>query len=173
MIYVLAYPHFDSKVAASIDRFRSAYEPERVRLVRPHLTLVFGLRAVIAEEVVAFCRHTTAAEKPFSIAFDRTEIIHDSVEETYKICMVCSEGSDAIVSLHRALYDGTHRSQLRPDIPFRPHMTIATDARLAILETAKTDHVAKFPVRAEIRGIDIVEICSGNLKSLSNIKFQQ
>ena len=50
MIYALAYPVFDPSTARAIDAFRTAHEPERARLVAPHVTLVFGLTSISARD---------------------------------------------------------------------------------------------------------------------------
>ena len=43
MIYVLAYPVFEPMSAERINAFRAKHEPDRAKLVPPHVTLVFGV----------------------------------------------------------------------------------------------------------------------------------
>ncbi|USG63185.1 2'-5' RNA ligase family protein [Sneathiella marina] len=172
MIYVLAYPEFDPDIFEAIEKFRSINEPERARLVAPHITLVFALRDEKPEDFADFCSRKIRSMKRFPITFDRFEILHDPVETTHKICLVCGEGGQKIKTLHHALYEGPHRSGLRADIPFKPHMTIATNANVAPLEKLDPTVIGAFPVRAEINTINIIEVTEGRLRNVRTVSLR-
>ena len=63
-----------------------------------------------------------------------------------------------IVAMHRALYDGPHAAELRQDIPYRPHMTIATHADAASSDVAiKEARRLRLPVSARLTAVTLVK----------------
>ncbi|WP_162409803.1 2'-5' RNA ligase family protein [Acuticoccus sediminis] len=168
MLYVLAFPKFAETMARSIDRFRALHEPERARLVGPHVTLVFALSEADADGVCDSCGRAAAQTPPMDIAFDHVEIGDDPYEKTHKIFMLCSTGSGALVALHRRLYRGLHREG---DAEYRPHMTIATNAARERLEHLDPASIGAFPVRAVVDAIDVVQITGGALETVRTIPF--
>jgi 2'-5' RNA ligase len=172
MIYVLAYPEFEPSVAGNIARFRHAHEPERAKLVEPHVTLVFGLRGVRPQEFVASCEKVAVGVPEIEVDFAATEIVHDPFEETYKLFLLNTTGRDDLTALHERLYDGPQRSELHPVIPFRPHMTVATHSDRAIIERLDAAAIGAFPIAGKIRALEIVELVERTLVRLRTIPLQ-
>lgn len=127
MIYVLAYPQFEPSVAERIRRFRTENEPARAELVPPHVTLVFGLMNIRLHEFLAHCEAVANRSSQFEVAFVSEEITHDPFEHTYKLLLVSSAGGSQLAALHDQLYEGVQSAERKVDIPYRPHMTIATN----------------------------------------------
>ncbi|MCU0904669.1 MAG: 2'-5' RNA ligase family protein [Tabrizicola sp.] len=173
MIYVLAYPEFEPRVAVNIARFRHTHEPERAKLVEPHVTLVFGLRGVRPLEFVASCEEVAVGVPEIEVDFDATEIVHDPFEKTYKLLFLTSSGREVLTALHERLYDGPQRSELHPAIPFRPHMTVATHSDPAIIERLDTAEIGTFPIAGKIRALEIVEMVEKTLVRLRTIPLQK
>jgi 2'-5' RNA ligase len=172
MIFVLAYPEFEPIVAGHIARFRSAYEPERAKLVRPHITLVFGLRNIDPLEFIASCEKIAERVSEISVNFEDTEIAHDPFEKTHKLFLVCSTGKDHLIALHERLYDGLHRSELHPTIPFRPHMTIATHSDRAMIERLDVAAIGNLPMSGKIHSLEVVDLVENTVLSLRTIPLQ-
>jgi 2'-5' RNA ligase len=173
MIYVLACPEFEPSVAGNIARFRHMHEPERAKLVEPHVTLVFGLRDVRPLEFVAFCEKVALGVPEIAVDFAATEIVHDPFEKTYKFFLMNSTGRDELIALHERLYDGPHRSELLPAIPFRPHMTVATHSDRAIIERLDARAIGAFPISGKVRALEIVELVKKTLIRLRTIPLQK
>lgn len=157
MIYVLAYPVFAPATAVRIDTFRAAHEPARAKLVAPHITLVFGLRRVQAAAFIEFCQTQIGSQPSLPITFDGSEIVHDPFEATHKIVLTCATGRAALHALHQSLYDGPHAAELDPSIPYRPHMTVATNRDRAALDRLDIRALGPFPISGTIQALDVVE----------------
>lgn len=167
MIYVLGYPKFSAELTAALDRFRAAHEPDRAKLVRPHVTLVFGLTGVDPGGFADFCKETIAGTDPIKVDFDRCALEHDPLEGNHKLMLICRQGRQALTELHRALYDGPHRAQLDRARPYRPHMTVATNADRAALESLDLSPLGPFPIRGVVDEAEAVSLSEGRLHRLS------
>ena len=133
MIYVLAYPQFEPSVAERIRRFRIENEPARAELVPPHVTLVFGLTNILPHEFQEHCEAVASRSSQFEVSFVSEEITHDPFEKTHKLLLVSSTGSSQLAALHEQLYEGVQRAERKDDIPYRPHMTVATNPDRTII----------------------------------------
>jgi len=138
MIYVLAYPQFEPNVIERIRRFRTENEPARAELVPPHVTLVFGLMIIRPHEFLEHCVAVANRSSQFALSFVSEEIAHDPFEKTYKLLLVSSTGSSQLAALHEQLYKGAQRAEQKEDIPYRPHMTIATNPDQTLVERLET-----------------------------------
>lgn len=150
MNYVLIYPIFDPTTAERIARFRSAHEPERARLVPPHITLVFGLDSQHAPILAKRCRVLADQNSAFSVTLTKSEIVFDPFEKAHKLFLICTAGSERLTALHDRLYQGALRMCLDPDHPFRPHMTVATQRTRQGVESIDPQDLGPLPITARI-----------------------
>ena len=171
MIYVLAYPQFEPSVAERIRRFRTENEPARAKLVRPHVTLVFGLMNTRPHELLEHCEAVASRSSQFEVSFVSEEITHDPFEKTHKLLLVSSTGSSQLAALHEQLYEGAQRAEQKEDIPYRPHMTIATNPDRTLVERLETSSLGGFPLLATIRALEVVKLENGSLHHLRTIPF--
>lgn len=172
MLYVIAVPRFAAPVQEAIARFRARHEPERARLVAPHVTLVFGLRGCDPDSFARFCRRAVGAQARFSVAFDGPDLSFDPVEKVYKLALACTRGHDRILSLHSALYDGPHRSRLRSDLAFRPHMTVATNVRGEALRDIDLAALGRLPISGTIDAVEVVELTATGLRRVARLDLR-
>ena len=171
MIYVLAYPEFEPNSARQINHFRSRHEPERAKLVPPHVTLVFGLKDRNPRDILTLCERVVENARRLTIEFTSSELAYDPFEHRHKLLLLCGKGGDALISLHNQIYDGLHRIELKPGIGYRPHMTVATHVDRAIIERLEVVEVGTFPISATINSLEMVELAHGNLNNLASIPF--
>lgn len=171
MIYVLAYPNFNEQVTCRLDDFRCIHEPERAKLVAPHVTLVFGVPQKLAEDVVHISRQVANITSPFSLEFLNHEISYDSFEEVHKISLGCSKGANFLISMHEKFYQGPLQDELHVDIPYRPHMTIGANANISKLENVDISTIGSFPIKAEIKSLNVVELSGNKLHTINSIKL--
>ncbi|NIA71400.1 2'-5' RNA ligase family protein [Pelagibius litoralis] len=169
MIYVLTYPKFEIHTTQVLDQFRAQNEPERAKLVAPHLTLMFGVKGVEPQEIVTLCRDVVEAMPQFQVTLDRFEMDYDSIEKTHKIYLLCGKGREQVIALHEALYQAKYRSQLRLGIPYQPHMTVATNKDQSALKATKLSSLGELPIAGTIEKIDVVAVRSGKLRSLETV----
>ena len=165
MIYVLAYPEFAPSCADRIHEFRARHEPERAKLVPPHVTLVFGVGRqhlpVVTDLAEAAARETRA----FEVSFDRYKIEFDPFDKKHKLFLLCSEGGDTVTALHNHLYDGDHRAEFSAAHPFQPHMTIASYGSRSEIERVNVEDAGALPLRGALRALQIVELSNGALST--------
>ncbi|MEM1302645.1 MAG: 2'-5' RNA ligase family protein, partial [Pseudomonadota bacterium] len=112
VIYVLAYPVFDPETAERLHAFRVRHEPDRAKLVAPHITLVFGVADAHLGALSDLLDTVSAQAQPVQVIFDRYVIEFDPFEGKHKLFLLCGAGSQRITALHTGLYDGDHRSEL-------------------------------------------------------------
>ncbi|RKT34723.1 2'-5' RNA ligase superfamily protein [Roseovarius halotolerans] len=171
MIYVLAYPQFEPSVAERIRRFRTENEPSRAKLVPPHVTLVFGLMNIHPHEFLAHCETIAGRSSQFEVSFVSEEITHDPFEKTHKLLLVSSTGSSQLAALHDQLYEGVQKAERKDDIPYRPHMTVATNTDRTIIKNLDTSSLGGFPLLGTIRALEVVKLENGRLHHLRTIPF--
>ncbi|MEL7212216.1 MAG: 2'-5' RNA ligase family protein [Pseudomonadota bacterium] len=169
MIYVLAYPAFEPNTAARIRTFREMHEPDRAKLVPPHITLVFGMDdihlAAVSERVDTVSRQARAVP----VLFDRHVSAFDPFEETHKIFLLCGDGRAEITSLHTQLYDGAHRSELSPAHSFEPHMTVGAYRDGAALDRVDISAVGQFPIKGLVSSLELVRLDGEKLTTLRSM----
>jgi len=173
MIYVLAYPKFEKHVLRRLDDFRRVHEPERAKLVVPHLTLVFGVKQKFTEDVVGLCEELAGVTSPISLAFSRSEISYDTFENVHKLSLVCNKGAELITALHEKLYQGPHQSERHPDIAYRPHMTVGTNFDVSKLENVDVTTIGQFPIKAEFNHLSVVQLIGKDLRAIAPFQMAQ
>jgi 2'-5' RNA ligase len=172
VIYVLTYPEFEPRVAQRIDRFRAINEPERAKLVPPHITLVFGLHPANKENVETLSGAVASNTPELTVEFDRSEISYDPFEKKHKLFLICGKGDRAMIALHNQLYDGPHRSELNSEFPFEPHMTVATSAERADIEDLDLADIGQLPIIGTVRALEVVQLVDGTLNLLKTASLR-
>lgn len=126
MLYTLAYPTISTEDERSIEAFRGCHDLPYVDVVKAHFTLVFGVDAI---EYDCFRRHVEGVASTCSSIEFRCRyamLVKDHEQEIYHIFLIPDEGNSEILRIHDKLYQGPLKPHLRLDIPFIPHITIAT-----------------------------------------------
>lgn len=167
MIFVLAYPQFEPALAARLDAFRAVHEPERARILRPHITLLFGVGRAHEVHIAALFAGLIGVMPSFGISFGTTKVVHDPYDKAFKLFLVCDEGGENVVALHRHMYDGPHLAELNPEIPYEPHMTVGTSPDEGHLKAARIGDIGPFPIEAVVRELAMVEYSGGKLSTLA------
>ncbi|WP_093412634.1 2'-5' RNA ligase family protein [Salipiger profundus] len=171
MIYVLAYPQLKPSFAKRIRQFRTENEPARAKLVPPHVTLVFGPMNTRPHELLEHCEAVASRSSQFEVSFVSREITHDPFEKTHKLLLFSSTGSSQLAALHDQLYEGVQRAERKDDIPYRPHMTVATNPDRTIIERLETSSLGGFPLLGTIRALEVVKLENGRLHHLRTTPF--
>ncbi len=100
-----------------IGSFRRAHDPT-IRLIGPHLTLVFPVPASIGGDALrAHVRRVTSQTPSFDARLNRLEESWD-----HWLFLLVSEGREQVVALHDALYGGILRPHLGTEQPYIPHV---------------------------------------------------
>jgi 2'-5' RNA ligase len=173
MLYVLSYPVFTPADDERIEAYRRVYEPERARLVRAHVTLVFGVRSIETNDLVSQVAALAMKRSAFEIMFDRAEQA-ESPGAVHNVFLLAGEGALALESMHRELYTGSISSELLPGMPFRAHMTVATAASRDLLQPAVKD-IPKLglSIRGLIRALNVVSLENGGLTDVGRFPLKR
>jgi hypothetical protein len=125
-LYTLCYPQLADADRRFIDEFRSEHDFPFCDVVAPHFTMVFGCRDVPFSAYREHIREVAKSQKviPFSCRY--AMLGNDDSNENYYVFLVPDEGYSDISKLHDRLYRGPLASHLRLDIPYVPHIGIAT-----------------------------------------------
>lgn len=126
-LYTLAYPEFMDDGFEGIEEIRRVNDPQYA-LVLPHFTMVFACVARIAQgEYLDHVRSVCRSARPFEFVCRYVMFDVDARTGKAYACLVPDEGFSNIARLHDALYRGVLASSLRLDIPYIPHITIASN----------------------------------------------
>ena len=159
-LYTLGYPNLDPEDRALIDAFRSAHDLPLRDLVKPHFTLAFSCSDLDEHDYLAHAHTIAAASKSISFTCRYAMLGADHADDTAYVFLVPDEGHSAIALLHDRLYTGILAAKLRLDVPYIPHITIATQADRAVAKA--------LCVQWNARGLSI----SGSLTALSVSSLQ-
>jgi 2'-5' RNA ligase len=134
-LYVAFFPEIPAQ-AGWVRDFRGRHDPI-AHLVAPHLTFVFPTGMLSEPDLIDEVREVAKAVSPFSAEF-RTAIMMpetSGASTTSRIFLVPDRGLGDIIRLHDRLYAGRLRPELRLDLPFIPHITIAANLELTLAKT--------------------------------------
>lgn len=95
-------------------------------MVKPHFTMVFQIHDLPQN---VFCEHVAriaATVESFSFVCRYAMVHDDDSSDDYYVFLVPDEGFSKFSRLHDALYAGPLAPNLRLDIPYVPHIGIAT-----------------------------------------------
>lgn len=127
MLLCLAYPELGPEDRGLIDEFRSTHDKAYVDVVEPHWTMIFPLWDLPQAQVAAHIGRVAKKFRPVDFAC-RYALVHDDDErEDYYIFLVPDEGFSQISRIHDDLYSGFLQPYLRLDLPYVPHIGIATN----------------------------------------------
>jgi 2'-5' RNA ligase len=172
MLYVLSYPVLAKANDERIEAYRRVHEPERARLVRAHVTLVFGVRSIEASNLASQVAALAMKRSAFEVTFDRAEPT-ESPGAVHNVFLLAGEGALALKSMHQELYAGSLCSELLPGMPFCAHMTVATAASRDLLQPAIKD-VPRLglPMRGLIHALNVVSLENGTLTDVGSFQLK-
>jgi 2'-5' RNA ligase len=121
--YLVAFPAFAAADRERIAAIRERHDRLAAKL-SPHVTLVFATDVL---DPGGLARHAASIDRPapFTCVFRRTRVEHDPFSGEFCVFLVPDEGARVIRELHDALYTGPLAGELRTDLPYHPHVTIA------------------------------------------------
>jgi 2'-5' RNA ligase len=95
------------------------YDPQ-VRLIAPHITLMFPVSDSIGEEnLVHHLENVLKDWRSFPIHLQGVHLSWDDY-----VFLLVQAGKNDIIRLHDEMYTGILARELRKDIPFIPHLTL-------------------------------------------------
>ena len=126
-LYTIAYPRLPADAAAFVDDLRREHDAAAHGSIATHFTLVFGASGVDPGTHHAHVRAVAAASAgPLPFTCRHAMLAADLSGQRAHVFLVPDEGFAAISQLHDRLYTGPLDACLRLDVPYIPHITVAT-----------------------------------------------
>jgi len=160
MLLSVSYPKLNESGKSLIHEFRREHDQRFVDVIDAHWTMVFPGSSEGIDEHQMRDHISSVANDSSPIDFCcRYALVHDDdSSDDYYIFLVPDEGFSGISHLHDRLYSSFLRPKLRLDLPYIPHIGVAT--------SKDPDHLYELArkwnsARHEIRGVvDSLTLCS-------------
>jgi hypothetical protein len=125
-LYTLCYPTLSLSDHEFIRKFRRKHDILYRDVVDHHFTIVFGIHDVDRDMYVEHVRRVAASQRPIGFVCRYAMIRGDVESGNFHVFLVPDEGYSDISLLHDRLYTGPLAPFLRLDLPYIPHIAIAT-----------------------------------------------
>ncbi|MEP5837486.1 MAG: 2'-5' RNA ligase family protein [Marinobacter sp.] len=128
MLYSLCYPSLSEADNEFIHSFRRQHDLPFLNLVEHHFTMAFGIAEIDRDLYIAHVRNQLAGQKKIQFHCRYAMLGNDDSDENYYVFLVPDEGYSDICLLHNRLYRGYLQPFHRVEIPYIPHIGLATVA---------------------------------------------
>lgn len=109
---------------ARIETLRRRHDPHH-GLIGAHMTLVFGFETPDAATAAAHLAAIAQRQGAIALRLSAWLAVRDAGDHRSHVFLVPDQGRAEVEALHDALYSGPLAGQLRTDIAFIPHVTVA------------------------------------------------
>jgi 2'-5' RNA ligase len=171
-LVVIAYPALSQDDYARIQGVRAAHDELYFKLVDPHITLVFPTTALGERELVAHVRESTAGTRKIDFTLRCAVVWDDATQPYWHVFLVPEEGFSAVVNVHDVLYRGALASELRLEVPFIPHMGVATSrdahACKTVADLLNADGIA---IAGRIESLAIAALEADRVRTIETIEL--
>ncbi|MGI8908816.1 MAG: 2'-5' RNA ligase family protein [Candidatus Sumerlaeaceae bacterium] len=168
-LYTLAYPQLSARDRVFIDDFRRRYDIPFRDVVAPHWTLAFGCTAIPESEYRQHVREIAQVQPTIRFCCRYAMVGVDDANDNYYVFLVPDDGFSDISRLHDRLYTGELTPYLRLDIPYVPHIGIATIAdRRRIKELCDELNSTGLTIHGRISSITVCSYDGSKIEALEN-----
>ena len=171
-LVALGYPSLSRKDRDWIQTFRSKHDRLYFDILQPHFTFVFPQSRVAEAEFAANVREKSAAFPRIHFTLRCAAVWDNAMIPYWHVFLVPDEGFSAVVKLHDRLYEDALAPELRLDIPFIPHIGIAS-ARDATACKALADQVnaLDLSISGTIDALDVARLGTEGVKTIERIEL--
>ena len=173
-LYALCYPTFTDGDRQFIDDLRRENDIAFRDIVAPHFTMLFACDAV---PELAYREHVCGvARSQAAIGFScrYAMVCNDASNDNYYAFLVPDHGFSEISRLHDRLYRGVMAPHLRLDIPYVPHVAVATDTDgkkiKALCDRLNADGVV---IDGRLETITICAFRGATIADLETLRFRE
>ncbi|MBK1790589.1 2'-5' RNA ligase family protein [Persicirhabdus sediminis] len=175
MLLSVAYPKLSKSAESLILEFRRHHDQRYVDVIDAHWTMIFpGSSEGIGEQQMQ--KHIAS----IASVSDQVEfccryalVYDDDSSDDYYIFLVPDEGFSQISKLHDRLYSDFMRPQLRLDIPYVPHIGIATSKDPDHLyELAQEWNTAGYEISGVIDSLTLCSYDGVKVQDIQNFALQ-
>ncbi len=126
MYYPVAYPTLSGDDARFLEDFRHLHDLTYRDVIAPYFTMVFGCSDVPEDIYLSHVERVTRSSRRIGFCCRYAKLGSDDASDTSYLFLVPDEGHSHVSLLHDRLYTGPLAPYLRLDIPYTPHIAIAT-----------------------------------------------
>lgn len=174
MRYALCYPSLSEPDEQLIDSFRQRHDERYKDVVAHHFTIGFGIDALGDNEYLEHVRRQARRQAPIPFVCRYAMAGRNDINfEEFYVFLVPDEGFSEICKLHDRLYTGPFAPFHRPDIPFIPHIGIATHRDAAVIK-ALCDSLNDqgLHIEGHLDSITVAEYDGNVITNLEEIELQ-
>ena len=125
LLFVVSFPELAASDQIWVESHREGHDPN-ASLLGAHFTLAFALQNVSEADLIKHLHAIAAQARQIPFTIRHACVGHDHAKARFHGFLVPDEGSSCITLLRRTLHTGCLEGHLHPEIPFQPHITIAT-----------------------------------------------
>ena len=169
---VVNYPTLTEKDFQWIQSVREKYDKLFFNVVAPHFTLVFPTENISFELLFKHIQKVVENFEPFEFVIRCATVGDADFMNHAHLFLIPDEGFSKIVKLHDAFYRGPLEPELRLDLPFVPHIGIASlpkpkDCR----NLADELNAQNFEIRGKLETLAIIRYDGLTTETVQRIKL--
>jgi 2'-5' RNA ligase len=126
-LYTLAYPSLSQVDKKFIDSYRIEHDAAFRDVVAPHFTMLFACDQIPQNEYREHVRSVASRSTPIPFVCRYAMVCNDVSNDNFYVFLVPDEGFSAISLLHDDLSRGPLAPFHRLDVPYVPHIAVATN----------------------------------------------
>jgi 2'-5' RNA ligase len=173
-LLAIAYPELLLPDLERIQNYRKNYDLPFYNIVNPHFTLVFPVAEFPAKDFLAEIKKQLAGASSIRFVIRCASIHKDAFNERYHTFLVPDEGYTQLVKLHDRLYTGKLSKELRSDLDYIPHITIASLTDKFVCEKIAVEwNAVDFEISGKISSVDIIEYENEIITTIEKIKLSE
>ncbi len=167
---IVAFPSLEASDRQWIESIRAKHDPQ-ARRIAAHFSLVFPT-VLSRRSMEAQAARVAGATEPVRVVLRRAGVVPDAIGGGGHVFLMPEEGRDQITQLHDRLYEGALHPHLRKDIPFRPHMTIATRTTIVPLDALAAEiNATTRSIRGFLSEIVLVEVTQTAIQPVAHFQL--
>ena len=162
----IAFPDVAPGDLERIEDVRRRRDPAQHALLGAHVTFVFPS----SRDREPFVRHVSAVAAvtaPIPFVLRTARVLPGVARERFHVALVPDEGYDAMVALHDRLYTSPLAPALRHDLPFVPHMTVASAPdRPTCNHIARELNASGLAITGTLEALDVVSVTDAAVRTV-------
>lgn len=170
---LIAYPKISISDNTLIETYREKHD-KLFSVIKPHITLVFPIDGITAEEFVNAITSNLANEKQIAFIMRCAVLNKDAFRPVYHAFLVFDEGNSGLIKLHDLAYKTPAINKFHHmEIDYIPHITVASSADINQIKGIISEfNSSNFEIAGKIQSVDLIEITDFQVKTLKKISLK-
>lgn len=169
---VVNYPTLSDDDFQWIQSIRKEHDNLFFDVVEAHFTLVFPTAKVDVKTLAKHIKTISNQFVPFEFIARCVTVGDPDFWDHAHVFLIPDEGFSKIVKLHDAFYRGPLESELRLDLPFVPHIGLASHPSPEYCKDLVDElNAQNFTVRGKVDTLDIIEFDGESTRTIDRINL--